>query len=304
MNAYLILDTNALPIKGNFESAFWSAVFTLCDAKGIVAAVSEVSLHEGVNLRRVKAAELIEEYGSAHSRLSAVIEMPPAYLPSADDVAQEYESELELRFEVLPLDGEDARAALHREALRLPPARDGIGARDTAIWLTVVRLLADGHTVHLVTNNSRDFGKDGLSPSMGEDIDGLAGELHYHRDVNAFLDAIASKIASPTIDPDTVLAAFEESLRFSTIGALLADDQEHSPDDVLDGHLKIQNLLWTSAYAVDGVGLAMVRANFTLADSPEAPDWASGRITGWLSFDPTSLAVEPSEIDQFAVDFR
>lgn len=305
MASYLVLDTNALPIKGNLGSAFWAAVFRLCTAKDIRPAISEVTLHEAVNLRRDTVASLVETYGNAHRKLSGLTSMPPAFLPSPEDVAASFQSSLTARFTVLPLDGEHARTAFEREARRIPPAHGGAGGRDTAIWLTAVALLTAGHDVHFVTNNTSDFGKDGLAESMKVEVDSLAGSLSYYHSVNSFVDAIATKVEAPALDWPAVAKIFEDSIR-SIVSILLTDDEggEDPQDRVLDSHLELTEVNWIGTYVVDGGGLAMVKARFKLADDQGRPEWATGYFEAWFEYDPETLAVEPTDVDKLAVDSR
>lgn len=304
MTTYLLLDTNALPIKANFRSAFWAAVFRLCAAKQIQPAISEVTLHEAVNLRREAVTSLVETYGNAHRRLSDLTRMPPVFLPSPDDVAMTFESVLKGRFQVLPLNGEHARLSLEREARRIAPARAGVGGRDTAIWLTAVALVIGGHDVHFVTNNSSDFGKDGLHGSMQAEIDSASGTFDYHHSLNAYVDAIATQVDSPAIDWQTIAAVFEDSIRSSVIVLLTDDDREDPQDRVLDSNLDLTDLTWIRTYIVDGAGLAMVKARFKLADADDRPEWAAGYFEAWFEFDPDSLAVEPSDVETLGVESR
>lgn len=304
MTTYLLLDTNSLPVKSNFESTFWAAIFHLCTAKSIQTAISEVTLHEAVNLRRDTAVELIEAYGTAHRKLSAVVKMTPAYLPSAEDVSTAYELLLESRFETIALDGEHARLAFEREAKRIPPAHDGAGGRDTAIWLTVVSLLRDGHDVHFVTNNSSDFGKEELIDSMASEIVDLPGSLTYYRSTNSFVDAIATTIDAPAIDIREVSVALAESIRSSVIILLAEDDLDHSQDRVLDSHLELADLTWIRSYLVDETGLGMVKGRFNLADEAGHPSWGTGNFTAWLAFAPDSLTIAPTEVESLDLDVR
>ena len=305
MTAFLLLDTNAVPFKSNFRSAFWAAVFRLCEAKDIRPAISEVTLHEAVNLRRETVTTLVETYANAHRKLSDLTRMQPAFLPSPEDVATNFESVLNRRFTVIPLDGEHARRSFEREARRILPARGGVGGRDTAIWLTAVGLLDEGHDVHFVTSNSNDFGKDGLPDSMLAEIAGVSGTFTYYHSLNEFVDAIATRTAAPEIDSGTVAAVFEDSIRSSVI-ILLTDDEgaEDPQDKVLDSHLALTALKWVGTYVVDGAGLAMVKASYRLADEPGRPEWATGNFEAWFEFDPESLAVEPAEVDTVDIQSR
>jgi hypothetical protein len=271
----------------------------------ITPVISEVTLHESINLRRENAGELLDAYAAAHSKLSAITALAPAYVPSADALAEAFGDELLDRFTVIDLEGEHAREALRREALRILPARGGRGARDSAIWLTIVDLVARGGEVHLVTNNVTDFGKDALHPAMMDEIAALPGEVKYHLTINAFLDSIAIKASVPPEVEEAIEEAFGAAIRAEVIeNSIEHESEEHTPDRILDGSLSIADVEWDRAYSVDDTTLAMVRARFVLTDEPGRPNWASGGFTAWISFDSESRMIFAADIEDFGVDFH
>lgn len=112
-------------------------------------------------------------------------------------------------FEIVETSGEVARQALLREAncekpAKGPEAKDKGGARDVAIWLSVVEFLLSNpqEKVYFVTANTRDFGDGTQFPAaMAEDIAG-------HEDRIALLvsfDSVVSTFSTPLeIDQDDV----------------------------------------------------------------------------------------------------
>jgi hypothetical protein len=108
-------------------------------------------------------------------------------------------------FEIIETSGDVARQALVREANREKPAKeakDKGGARDAAIWLSVVEFLK-GHPdekAWFVTANSRDFGDgSGFPAPMDEDIKGLEDRL----ELLPSFDAVVSAFTTPLdIDQD------------------------------------------------------------------------------------------------------
>jgi hypothetical protein len=295
MSVYMVVDTNALPYKkGNIASDFWNTVLALCGLKNIKPAISEVVLDETVNIMHETAATLIEQFVSAHSGLGRFIELAPIYAPESDEIAGNYEAMLRARFQILPLDGQHAREALRREARRVAPASDGRGARDSAIWLTVVNLVHNGHEVHFITNNSEDFGKGTLRPELLVEIAGKEQMVSYHVDVNAFLDQIALKIGAPSIPDDELKDAFDASLRSSILARMggFADDVDKWWSVLTDDY-KLTGVQIVQAYKVDDRGLARVSATFDFGT-------LAGAYTGWLGFDPVSGIASISEIDDIS----
>jgi hypothetical protein len=94
----------------------------------------------------------------------------------------------------LPLDPGDAVEAHRREAWRVPPAREGkdggIGARDAAIWLTVVRdHCARDEEGHFLTRNTKDFPSDDRQwrGQLAEDLEQAKHPLRPYESIEDFL---------------------------------------------------------------------------------------------------------------------
>lgn len=297
-DTYLVFDTNALPTKGLLESGFWSALFRVCEIKGIKPAISEVTLDEAVNMRMEAANKILTPLVAAHTALSQVTRVDPLYTPTADSIATEYEARLHTVFEVLPLDGLHAIEALRREARRIVPARHGKGGRDSAIWLTIAKLANDGHRVHFVTNNHKDFGHGGLfTELLGEVVDATE-PIEYLASPNDFIDQIATKLVLPDLLPADVADAFSLSIRSLIIGTLEAvESAEYTVDRAWNAVITVEAVKKGQGYEIDGQGLVQVRATVKLAD-PSGVQWATGRMSGWLNFEPTTFAGIPSDADE------
>ncbi|WP_140448713.1 PIN domain-containing protein [Curtobacterium flaccumfaciens] len=305
MTSYLVFDTNALPVKGNFESSFWAALFHLCRTTGVEAVASEVSVDEAVNLRRETAGEAVADLFAAHSRLSNFTTLALSYVPTAEEVAKSYEKALRSRLKILPLEGSHAVEAFRREALRITPARNGVGGRDSAIWLTIASLVKDGHEVHFVTNNTKDFGKNGLHPDLEVELLDAAGQIHYYHSANEYLSTIAAKVASPPISSDDLKEAFADSIRGQCIALLEeVESADYTVEKALSSSVAVDKAGFGPAYVIDAGGLMLVSADVTLVDTVGGAVWASGKFTGWLSFNPNTQEVEPSEVDDLNLNFR
>ncbi|WP_438293861.1 PIN domain-containing protein [Streptomyces sp. HUAS TT7] len=104
-------------------------------------------------------------------------------------------------FEIIETSGDVARQALSREAHCEKPAKGADakakgGARDAAIWLSVIDYLTKnpGETVHFISANTRDFGDGNSFPSpMGEDVEGLGDRLVL---MTSF-DAVVAEFTTP-----------------------------------------------------------------------------------------------------------
>ncbi|MGB9999627.1 PIN domain-containing protein [Streptomyces pseudogriseolus] len=120
-------------------------------------------------------------------------------------------------FEVIETSGEVALKALAREAMALPPAKrcekgdHSEGARDVAIWFSVLEFLKDNPDEHVyfVTNNTSDFG-DGTvyEYPMDEDVRGLEHRLKRLKDFNDVVTTFTTEVSV-----ESAAAAAEELLR-------------------------------------------------------------------------------------------
>lgn len=104
-------------------------------------------------------------------------------------------------FEIIDTSGDVARRALVREANREKPAKgpdskDKGGARDAAIWLSVVEYLQDNpdEEVCFVTGNTHDFGDGSAFPApMADDIKGFEDRLQ----ILTSFDSVVSAFSTP-----------------------------------------------------------------------------------------------------------
>jgi hypothetical protein len=297
MTAYLVVDTNSLPIEGNLQSGFWNALFRLCALKGIQPAICEVTFDEAVNLRKDRANAVIEAFVASQTRLSRMTTVSSVYTPSGDEVAQVYARRLLEVFEVLALDGEHAREAFRREALRILPARVGKGGRDSAIWLTVAALANAGHELYFVTKNSKDFGSGGLFVELLEEVAGATHPVRYFASPNDFIDSIASQVNLPAIPDAEVANAFWVSIRTEIV--LLFEDvesTEYTVDRAWNSEVAASDVHLGAGYEIDGQVFTRARARIVISDAGGG-EWAEAKMDGWLNLEPGTFAARASDVD-------
>ena len=188
----IIFDTNALfGLRRDTPKFDLLRAFKLSGSQ--IAAVPWMVLEELV-------AQQVVPYVTAHDRaFSAIKELnrrspwrassvriPPREIEEAKAYWRAEYSEV---LTVLETSADNAKLALAREAYVEKPAKIigdknniKVGARDVAIWLSVVGYLKDnpGEEVFFVCNNHRDFGRgvDYVSP-MAEDIAGMESRLKF-----------------------------------------------------------------------------------------------------------------------------
>jgi PIN domain len=130
-------------------------------------------------------------------------------------------------FEIMDTSGDVARQALAREAncekpAKGPDAKDKGGARDAAIWLSVVEYLKDNpdEEVCFVTGNTHDFGDGSEFPApMSDDVKGVEGRLQ----VLTSFDSVVSEFSTPLdIDEGDTERELAGRLTSDTALALLA----------------------------------------------------------------------------------
>lgn len=105
-------------------------------------------------------------------------------------------------FEIIETSGEVARQALVREAncerpAKGPDAKDKGGARDAAIWLSVVEYLKSNpdEKVYFVTGNTRDFGDGSEFPgAMAADVKDLEDRLTLLTSFDSVVSAFSTPI--------------------------------------------------------------------------------------------------------------
>ena len=156
-------------------------------------------------VREELVAKQVLEYEAAHSRAYASIaalnrKMPwviDADLQSLDiERAKKYwRGQYEEILETLETSGESARAALSREVYCEKPAKvdsgNKGGARDAAIWLSVIDYLKANpmEKVYFVSSNTRDFGDGIVYPNpMSKDLGSMVSWLSH---LTSFDDCIS-----------------------------------------------------------------------------------------------------------------
>jgi hypothetical protein len=305
MNAdtYVLVDTNLLPTSGNLQGAFWQSLRQLCKLKNIRLALVEVVLNENVNRKVELARGWSQSLSDAQRGLANYIYFS-TYIPSPEAVGEAWKKSLIETFEILPVHGDDAVEALRREALRVRPAQGGKGARDSAIWLTAVRLAGDGHNVVLLSANTDDFGRQGLHGDLASELHDVPGSLQYLVNLQHFVDSIAEKKAAWDID----LTAFGELFASHAREQLASffevlDLDSISDEDLENGVIEFPECNIKSAFLVEGRGVARLSGYLTLS-RPSGPAFVSATFDTWVDFDESTLVLAPNYFDELDINFR
>jgi hypothetical protein len=301
----VVIDTNQIPTQGDFESSFWRSLRHLCETQGLQLTLPDVIVHESVNKRATDASEWAESFRQSHQKLSSVARLEPIYVPQRAEIADSWRRILEAVFDVIPVHGDDAIEALKREALRQWPAQKGYGSRDSAIWLTIVRLVSAGTDVHLVTNNNHDFGKGKLRPELLKEVAHAPGNIFYYPTKEAFVAGIATRVdVKPELSEPAgrdLLGATARARALDLLDSLEFD--AISVDDVLDSEVSFTGLRVFDSFNVDGSGIANVVGRFTLS-RPGGAVFASASFNTWLDFDPSTNEFSSTDLGDVHIDFR
>jgi hypothetical protein len=128
-------------------------------------------------------------------------------IPDIDHQVESWQERLDVMAKTIPPVAEDAVEALRREVWGVAPARrtekKGVGARDAAIWLSIVRDHAErGEAGHFITEDA-DFI---LRPSMGDDV-AAEHPLQLHTSVADFLSVLGDAVDTEVAVADLLGAA-------------------------------------------------------------------------------------------------
>ncbi len=210
-------------------------------------------------VREELVAQQVLEYQDAYSKANAAINglnrktpwaTTSVQLPARDieRAKAHWHGQYEEVLDTLETSGESARAALAREAFCEKPANTDPkkkgGARDAAIWLSVIDYLKANstETVYFVSNNTDDFG-DGavyLSP-MSEDLDDMMSRLthltsfddcisRFSETMEADSERVKSLLTSLVSDSLTsIVATAQSSLRDGRFGGTRIEDGAFEP---------------------------------------------------------------------------
>ncbi|WP_330271194.1 PIN domain-containing protein [Lentzea sp. NBC_00516] len=279
----IVLDTCVLPQKGPLRSIIMSAVLRVAEKRKMAVYLPEIALEESVSARRRSARASFDALQAAHKEASKYFTLDPIYIPDEDEVAQKWDQELRGTFKIIRLYGEDASEALRREAHRIKPARDGIGARDSAIWLAVKRHhQKNGGPTYFVTNNSSDFSgsnKRELHGNLSEELGESGGaDFFLFNQLDEVVTELAER-ADVTLKEDAIVE-FEEDFVDVAMSAAVEDlNAKGDPAHFLSFMLQPARIIRTiRSYKVDDVYLVMAEVSLSIEIDHEPDDVILSKI--------------------------
>ncbi|MGA5770746.1 PIN domain-containing protein [Streptomyces pseudogriseolus] len=306
----IFLDTNVLPRQGALKNVVMSAVLKVAAHNELKVYISEVVLEESVNIRKDLTSEVTQKLQEAFNQASKLMELEPIYIPDAAEVASSWRDELTATFEIVPLEGAQAIEALKREASRKRPARQGKGARDSAIWLSLLDSAArHAGRVHFVSDNKEDFADTAnakiFHPDLLEDCRARNVEIVYHRNLDSLLDALSKKSEkSPSVeDVQAAKELLTQALFSGEVISAIVDEFHSSRNVIFD--LKVAKVQRLKSYQVDDVILSLVnlRVDFDteLADETDSPKvFTTVSCRAWVQTTSTAGDIVDIDIEDFS----
>lgn len=281
----IYLDANILWSWRTFDEADRLVVSIVAHQLGQKVYIPAVAAREAEETYRRKLAACLDGYNSALDQLHRWFDIDSRSLeppPSIDDALEAWKTRLALLAETLPTDPRDAADALEREIVgRSPtkkraPQKPGSGARDAAIWLTVLRHHKDASESGIfITKNSNDFATDGvLKTELAAELANHAHPLELYLSLEQLIESLGKSVDAPTIELDELRQLGESSL---------VDALTHRPDLIsaywsgLKPHLRYGShvhsarpvRIWTQRrYERDDEAVTLIDADWDLSVEP------------------------------------
>ncbi|WP_405569592.1 PIN domain-containing protein [Streptomyces phaeochromogenes] len=300
----IILDTNQLETLRPPNGPVLRILSKIAKALGGCIALPEMVLveHMAHKTNRISAAN--EAYSKAGRALSSEIDYArtkknqsyrfgESGLNEADILQQYSDALADVIPVILPTPAWASREALIREAQRRAPAYTrwdsgpGKGARDVAIWLTVLEAAAQSRDrdINFISEDKGFGGSAGLNNELKREIreweGGTLENLRYYATVAGFLaDVAADPVTPPPVDLvgtsqvvlDEVRAAIESSEAERALDTAAHSIIPHPPGTSLittttstpTAIRKIDRVEKVSAYAMEGFGWASFQATWNI----------------------------------------
>jgi hypothetical protein len=178
----IALDTNLFDETLNLRTTWVSMLQQVAKARNLRLALPEMVEEELLAWYGRRLHAELRQVAKAVGAISRMAEAPISTEPVLDFDLEIENKRARLRtvFEVLPMPLSAGREALIREARRQLPckrhpeveddkSKPG-GARDAAIWLTLLDLANTGQEIIFVSENTKDFGGDGLHGELRREL--------------------------------------------------------------------------------------------------------------------------------------
>jgi hypothetical protein len=219
----IYLDTNVVCRWRTFGELERLALSILADQLVLPIVLPELVVVEATAHQRRDLVVSLERFEAATEELVAAFGLEYTMIeptPDPDGRAARWRERLLEMCEVVPIHPPDAVEALEREVHGIPPAREriakkqGMGARDAAIWLAILRDHRErGEVGHLITKDTGDFLEgDRLKPRLLADLEIGVQMLHVHAGIAEMLEAMGTSSGSASIEADELTVRAAEAI--------------------------------------------------------------------------------------------
>jgi PIN domain len=293
----IYLDTNVLYGWRTFAELRRLALSIVAAQIGQAIVLPSLVVEEAEAQYRRELESAVESFESAERAITRLFGTEYVHVepvPWPEDQIATWRRRLREWCEVMDIHPGDAAAALSREVVGAPPAKPrvpkkpGIGARDAAIWLTIVRHhLSRDEDGHFVTANHTDFLRgDDLKPELLADLGDAARPIYVYADVDGLLARLGEPSDDKPVDVQDLkalaLPAIRESLEDSLVVPLAVFSEVEGRryrTEVLDG--EPLETLRTRHYARGRESVTLVNAKWELtvrcmyqdADTESRDEW-------------------------------
>jgi hypothetical protein len=315
----IVIDTTLLVQSRNLDAISLNALRIVARARGLEIVVPSIALLEAESRRREEVETECNAIQRATSRLAGYsADFSTPQLPKPEEVAARWRSSLERTFRIAHLTPENAIESLRREALRTPPTRAGRGARDAAIWLTVLDVLTEEKKPgYFVSDNSKDFGDQPdqtlLHPTLAEEAGRRGVDVRYCSSLDALLGELTDAESTEWVTIERL--SDEEGVTRAIVDTLLAHRMWSRLLKGRSATVRLRRILSSRAFRVGDRSVAVARIDCDLRFG-EHDDESLGDLRGpfelrgpfqlWLSrpapdaalgAEVTSWSASPQRID-------
>jgi hypothetical protein len=176
------LDTNVIPERGHIPTLELATLAAMAQEHGLSVVLPRLVVDESVARYHRGVVGAQDKLRSGLVEASSFWPPDALFMPDPSELSRERRLLLESLYEVAELSDGAAQEGLQRELWRTPPAREGKGARDAAIWLSVVEHhTSTGQLGYFVSRNTKDFGDaaGGFKHELRMEIAGQQHSLEY-----------------------------------------------------------------------------------------------------------------------------
>lgn len=188
------------------------ALSIVADQLGQPIVVPELVVIEATAHYRRELTAVLDSFEAATEDLTKAFNLEYTHTepqPDPDERELAWRHRLLEMCEMTPIHPPDAVEALQREVHGLPPARErvkkkpGMGARDAAIWLSILRDHRErGEVGYFITKDTSDFlDGESLKPRLLADLGVGTQLLNVHAGIDALLKSMGTSSSQASIDP-------------------------------------------------------------------------------------------------------